>query len=181
MGSINRTKKARWYLAFLLVEARGIEPLSENLSTGPSTSVVDDLKFPPRSPHQQGRRFGSFINPACGKAYAGWFPTLMTPVSAVVGNGGRTVTAIYAATGTVFFASYYLSRFLRSTGLRLAYPASMIPVETMYAPKQIILYHKLCAFKSPLADMEHNAYFHLKPPSGQITQGLQQSRFTPDF
>ena len=57
-----------------LVEARGVEPLSENLSTRLSTSVDGGLTFPPRSPRRQGQRFSSFINPACGKAYAGSFP-----------------------------------------------------------------------------------------------------------
>ena len=47
-----------------MVEARGVEPLSENPSAALSTSVDGNLKFP---------------------------PTLMTPATAVVGNGGRTV------------------------------------------------------------------------------------------
>ena len=62
-----------------LVEAGGVEPPSENPSTGLSTSVVGVLEFPPRSPRQQGQRLGSFINPTCRKAQAGWFPTMMTP------------------------------------------------------------------------------------------------------
>ena len=70
----------------LMVEPRRVELLSENPSARLSTSVAVVLEFPRRGPQRQGRRFGSFINPACGKAYAGWFPTLMTPVSSGVGT-----------------------------------------------------------------------------------------------
>ncbi len=76
-----------------MVEPRGVEPLSENLSTRPSTSVAYVLTFPPSGPRKQGPHFSSFIDPTRGKAYAGWFPTLMTPVSDGVGTAGRTVTA----------------------------------------------------------------------------------------
>lgn len=78
-------------MVFDLVEARGVEPLSENPSAALSTSVDGNLKFPPSRPCRQGRAFSSFMNPTCVKAFAGWFPTLMTPATAVVGNGGRTV------------------------------------------------------------------------------------------
>ena len=44
-----------------LVEARGVEPLSENLLARLSTSVAYGLTFPPRGSHGQDPRFSSFI------------------------------------------------------------------------------------------------------------------------
>lgn len=118
-----------------MVEARGVEPLSEKLSTRLSTSVADYLKFPFPSPSRQGHGSGSFINPAGRKALTGSFPTLN---DARIRNGkfsranGRQR---YAATAKVLLSvTLYCSRFLRSTGLRLAYPASTIPVETGTPP-----------------------------------------------
>ena len=46
-----------------MVEARGVEPLSENLSARLSTSVVGVLTFPPPHPHQQGYGFSSLLIP----------------------------------------------------------------------------------------------------------------------
>ena len=51
-----------------MVDARRVELLSENLSAGLSTSVADDLEFPPPISRQQDRGFGSFIDPTRGKA-----------------------------------------------------------------------------------------------------------------
>ncbi len=51
-----------------VVDARRVELLSENLSTGLSTSVVAVLKFPPSGSRQRDRDFGSFINPTRRKA-----------------------------------------------------------------------------------------------------------------
>ena len=53
-----------------MVEIRGIEPLSENHSTGLSTSVVYLLKFPPRDADKQAARFGSFIIQHAGQNLA---------------------------------------------------------------------------------------------------------------
>ncbi len=47
--------------SLLMVEARGVEPLSENLLARLSTSVAYVLKFPLRGSHGQDPRFGSFI------------------------------------------------------------------------------------------------------------------------
>ena len=44
-----------------MVEARGVEPLSENKFMGLSPSAVDDLTFPPRYAGQQAYRFSSFM------------------------------------------------------------------------------------------------------------------------
>ena len=44
-----------------MVEARGVEPLSENPLTEPSTSVVAVLVFPLPSARRQAHGFGSFI------------------------------------------------------------------------------------------------------------------------
>ena len=44
-----------------MVEARGVEPLSENPRTQASPSAVCVLTFPPARPRRQGRAFSSFI------------------------------------------------------------------------------------------------------------------------
>ena len=41
------------FSGFLMVEARGVEPLSENLQIGVSTCVVYDLDFRRQSAHTQ--------------------------------------------------------------------------------------------------------------------------------
>lgn len=51
-----------------MVEARGVEPLSENLFTEISPGAADDLKFPLLSARRQAQRFGSFICHATLKA-----------------------------------------------------------------------------------------------------------------
>ena len=51
-----------------MVEARGVEPLSENPSAQPSTRVVYLLKFPRPTAGKQADGFGSFILHFRGKA-----------------------------------------------------------------------------------------------------------------
>ena len=45
----------------IMVEARGVEPLSENLSARLSPSAADHFRFPRPIPYRQGMGFGSFI------------------------------------------------------------------------------------------------------------------------
>ena len=45
-----------------MVEARGVEPLSENLVIGASPSAVLDLKFPLPSAQGQAHGVGSFMS-----------------------------------------------------------------------------------------------------------------------
>jgi len=59
-----------------LVEARGVEPLSENLLTGLSPSAADVLGFPRRRPRPQGQRFGSFIESHPAQSLTGLVPRL---------------------------------------------------------------------------------------------------------
>lgn len=44
-----------------MVESRGVEPLSENLSARLSPSAADHFRFPRPIPYRQGMGFGSFI------------------------------------------------------------------------------------------------------------------------
>ncbi len=73
-----------------LVETRGVEPLSEDRSYRLSPSADHALTFPLPALHGHSAGFSSFINPTCGKAYAGWFPTLMTPSTRGVGTVRQT-------------------------------------------------------------------------------------------
>lgn len=60
----------------ILVEVRGVEPLSEDLSTRISPSAAVVQVFPFLLPRRRGNRSGSFIDPASRKALAGSFPIL---------------------------------------------------------------------------------------------------------
>ena len=52
--------------------AGGVEPLSENLSAGLSTSLVGNLTFPPPRPCRQGHGFSSpLIPPGAEQARVG--------------------------------------------------------------------------------------------------------------
>ena len=55
-------------LVDFLVEARGVEPLSENLFTQLSTRVVYLFKFPLRTADKQADRISSFMIHLRGKA-----------------------------------------------------------------------------------------------------------------
>lgn len=59
-----------------VVEVRGVEPLSEDLSTRISPSAAAVQVFPFLLPRRRGNRSGSFIDPASRKALAGSFPIL---------------------------------------------------------------------------------------------------------
>ena len=52
-----------------MVEARGVEPLSENVSYKLSPGAVRLLKFPPKNGGEQPFSFGSFMIHSTGKAY----------------------------------------------------------------------------------------------------------------
>ena len=51
-----------------LVEARGVEPLSEDQTAQTSPSAVRVLTFPPPDSHERDSDFSSFINPPRRKA-----------------------------------------------------------------------------------------------------------------
>ena len=57
-----------------MVEARGIEPLSENLSEGLSTSVAYALTFPLMRAHKQAGNRSSFIISHAAQSFATLVP-----------------------------------------------------------------------------------------------------------
>ena len=57
-----------------MVEARGVEPLSEDQSDRSSPSAVYDLRFPRPNPHKQGFGFGSFIRSHPPQSLSGLVP-----------------------------------------------------------------------------------------------------------
>lgn len=70
-----------------MVEARGVEPLSENPLTGPSPSAANVLGFPRYSPHSQGQYVGSFIRSRPAQSLTELVPRLfLTPRSALSGR-----------------------------------------------------------------------------------------------
>jgi len=74
-GKIKKKAEARHFLMpGILVEVRGVEPLSENKSARPSPSAVGAFTFPLLHARQQAYRFSSFINPAYRKALVRSFP-----------------------------------------------------------------------------------------------------------
>lgn len=58
------------------MEARGVEPLSENLKARASPSAVYVLGFPPSDSHKQDSGFGSFINADSTQSFVESVPCL---------------------------------------------------------------------------------------------------------
>ena len=119
-----------------MVEARGVEPLSEDSATRASPSAVCVLKFPHARAHRQARAIGSFMNPTCGKAYAGWFPTLMTPSTRAVGSPGSTggIKPRPARSWNRCYSQLLFFPLLRGSGPRLASRTTDNPRRNQYAP-----------------------------------------------
>ena len=61
---------------FPLVEARGFEPLSENLLPEASPSAVCDLKFPLTGSHRRDQASGSFISAGAAQSFAAPVPCI---------------------------------------------------------------------------------------------------------
>ena len=51
----------QWWIVVIMVEPRGVEPLSEDQTTRASPSAVCVLTFPPPNSHRQDFGFSSFI------------------------------------------------------------------------------------------------------------------------
>ena len=77
-----------------MVEARGVEPLSENPMIRISPSAVCVLTFPPPPSRRQDDGLSRFINPTRGKSYPGWYPAFMTPVTYAAGGLRPALTAL---------------------------------------------------------------------------------------
>ena len=132
-----RTTQASYQnLGGYIVEARGVEPLSEDSATRASPSAVCVLKFPHARAHRQARAIGSFMNPTCGKAYAGWFPTLMTPSTRAVGSPGSTggIKPRPAQSWNRCYSQLLFFPLLRGSGPRLASRTTGNPRRNQYAP-----------------------------------------------
>ena len=76
--------KSLIFIHVVLVEARGVEPLSENLSSCVSTGVALELimprwPFPLQCPRRQGHRFSSFINAAVPQSLSTAVPVFNLP------------------------------------------------------------------------------------------------------
>ena len=116
------------------MEARGVEPLSENPRPKASPSAVCVLNFPSEGSRRRDRALGSFISADAAQSFAASVPCLYDAGGLrrrrlrVDGSrlGGYSVTVIVR--------SYCFSRFYSSSGLLLASFVPAIPVETKYAP-----------------------------------------------
>lgn len=58
------------------MEARGVEPLSENPKPRASPSAVCDLEFPAQGSHRRDRCLGSFISAGAAQSFAASVPCL---------------------------------------------------------------------------------------------------------
>lgn len=65
-----------YYFCLGLVEARGVEPLSENPTTRASPSAVGVLTFPLPGSRQQDTGFSSFINSGLSQSFDRFVPRL---------------------------------------------------------------------------------------------------------
>ena len=62
-----------------MVEARGVEPLSEIISTRASTGVATALAFPRHNAQWQALCLGSFINPVLPQSFGRMVPAFNLP------------------------------------------------------------------------------------------------------
>ena len=116
-----------------LVEARGIEPLSENPSDGLSPSAAVVLHFPQGTARRRAEPLGSFMLQAPPQSFGGLVPHGDDARDRIVGPPVRTA-AVTQREPVRCWRLCLSSRLLRSSGLRLAYPSSVIPVETSTPP-----------------------------------------------
>ncbi len=69
-----KSRRKRYAACDDVVEARGVEPLSENPLTRLSPGAAFAFTFPLAHTQRQVYAVSSFINPVCRKALAGSFP-----------------------------------------------------------------------------------------------------------
>ena len=112
----------------ILVELRGVEPLSENPSNRTSSITAALLTFPPRNAGQQAFRFSSFINtyqPA--KLKADRFSLFMMPLAQEVSVLRATKLLKQLRQLYRCLRLYLGSVFLRGHGPRMAIRPSKSP------------------------------------------------------
>ena len=127
--------KNRRIIGGFMVEARGVEPLSENRPTRLSPSALGIFHSLARAPAQ---RVPGLVASSLAVKGSKLSPNRAPPngVSAPPGGqGGRNVAALRCECDFVFVRVYFFCRLLSQfRRLRLAYPASRVPVETVTPP-----------------------------------------------
>ena len=92
-----------------MVEARGVEPLSESLSEGLSTSVASALTFPPLHAQRQAYSFSSFMKSDTAQSFAMLVPHITDARIRRRGHLRADGSRLYAATKFVFVVSVNLT------------------------------------------------------------------------
>ena len=122
------------------MEARGVEPLSENRPTRLSPSALGIFHSLTQAPAQ--RVLGLVASYLLLEGQS--FPPNRAPPNGVStppgGQDGRNVAALRCECDFVFVRVYFFCRLLSQLRrLRLAYPASRVPVETVTPPCLLFL------------------------------------------
>ena len=116
------------------MEARGVEPLSENPRTQASPSAVCVLTFPPAYPRRQGYAFSSFIKSRRSQSLKRLVPCLDDAGDLRRRKLRADVRGLGRESYVVVVVSSFLFPFLGGSGPPLASQTLQIPVETKYAP-----------------------------------------------
>ena len=121
-------------MSVLMVEPRGVEPLSEDQKTRASPSAVCVLTFPPPNSHRQDSGFSSFIKSGCPQSLRQLVPCYYD----VDGLRGRTLRVddrrLSGESYVVVVVSSFKFPFSGGSGPPLASLSLRIPVETKYGP-----------------------------------------------
>ena len=121
-------------MAKVSMEARGVEPLSENPRTQASPSAVCVLTFPPPTSRRQDDGFSSFIKSGRPQSLRQLVPCYYD----VDGLRGRTLRVddrrLSGESYVIVVVSYCLFPLSGGSGPPLASLSLRIPVETKYGP-----------------------------------------------
>ena len=123
-----------------MVEARGVEPLSENPRIRCSPSAVCALTFPPPRSRRQDRGMSSFIKSHPGQSLAGLVPRFYDAGDL---RRGRLKAGAHGIRPRERNYSYCQLMFnfplIGSSGLPLADRTLQIPVEAIFAPMSRVI------------------------------------------
>ena len=127
-------------LRWSVVEARGVEPLSENPRIRCSPSAVCALTFPPPRSRRQDRGMSSFIKSHPGQSLAGLVPSFYDAGDL---RRGRLKAGAHGIRPRERNYSYCQLMFnfplIGSSGLPLADRTLQIPVEAIFAPMSRVI------------------------------------------
>ena len=120
------------------MEARGVEPLSENPRTQASPSAVCVLTFPPAYPRRQGYAFSSFIRSRRWQSLQRLVPCLNDAGDPRRRKPGADVRGLGRESYVIVVVSSFKFPLSGGSGPPLASLSLRIPVETKYGPANVL-------------------------------------------